>query len=262
MAEPKRKRAGKRSETFTKPVFPAREIPVDEPFFTPAESSPAQEEFDEPIFDAVPAQARGVTLPVDAPRVDMGWEALRSDTAGASDPASSSDNADMPLSVRRLGRTGPVWVGLSAVALILVVLVWLFLRNSDPDETLLVTSPAAGVVGSVQMADADAVTPSPEPSPTPVEVLPAARFAPGAEVVVGNTNGQGIRLRAAPGTDSLTLGIYNDGAPFLVLTPGGDYGDYPVEANGYFWYRIRVLQDPADQLVGWVVGDFLARNDQ
>jgi len=262
MSELKGKRTGKRSDTVEEPVFAADEIPVDEPFFAPAELTPAQVEFDEPIFDAVPAQARGVTLPIDAPRVDMGWETLRSDTPDEADAPPSLSDTDSPIASRRLGRAGPVWVGLSAVALLLVATIWLFLRDSTPDEPVLATSPASGVVGSVQMTDTDATSVPSEPTLAPADTPPASRFSPGAEVTVANTNGQGIRLRAAPGTNSLTLGIYNDGAPFLVLTPGGDYSDYPVEANGYFWYRIRVLQDPADQLVGWVVGDFLVSQER
>jgi hypothetical protein len=76
-------------------------------------------------------------------------------------------------------------------------------------------------------------------------------------VVVGNTDGAGIRLRNEPGLNGLTLAIYEDGDVFTVLNPDGDYTEYPVEADGYRWYRIQIVGNPDENLTGWAVGDFL-----
>lgn len=232
------------------PVFEAEQPVVEEPYFAPVTESPRAPVFVEPVFDAVPAQARGVTLPVDSVHGQVGWETPALEKNAISNPD------------RRLGRATPLWVGVSVLAVVALVALWFSLSNRTPDEPLLPTVPAAGVVGSALLADAGVQVSAPGATAPSVIATPDARLSPGMHVAVGNTNGQGIRLRSTPGTGALTLGIYNDGAPFLVLSPGGDYSDYPVEVDGYFWYRIRVVDDPADQLVGWAAGDFLVNSNQ
>ena len=248
MANPKQTQSISSADDYEEPVFVAQQLDEDEPYFAPVTQSPLPPVFVEPVFEAVPAKARGVTLPVDGVKGPVGWDAPAQETSS--------------LSARRLGRGTPLWVALSLLAVVLIVAFWFFAGRRTPDEPTLPTLPAAGVVGSTQLTDAGSQAAVPE-SVTPLaSATPEARLSPGMHVVVGNTNGQGIRLRSTPGTAGLTLGIYNDGAPFLLLSPGGDYEDYPVEADGYFWYRIRVLEDPADQLVGWAAGDFLVISDQ
>ncbi len=243
MSEPKRTQFISSGDDYDEPVFAATQADADEPHFAPVTQSPPAPVFVEPVFEAVPAQARGVSLPVDGVSEPVGWDVPESEAT--------------PAVKRRLGRTPPLWAGLSLLVVIALVALWFSLGRRSPDEPLLPTLPAPGVVGSLLLTE------SPDSQPAAQETSPVAvptaetRFAPDQRVVVGNTNGQGIRLRATPGTAALTLGIYNDGAPFLVLSPGGDYTDYPVQADGYFWYRIRVAEDPADQLVGWAAGDFL-----
>ena len=254
MSKPKRKRTiNEQIDSHDEPVFAAEQLPV----VPSAQARSTRVPFDEPVFDAVPAQARGVTLPVDAPRGQLGWDPSTADeTAKPGNPAE-------PLLARRLGRSVSGWVWLAAAVVIVLLLVIRFLpRTPTSEEPLLVTLPAAGVVGSALLGDSETPAATPEPTIPPTSAPPAVRLTPGMQVVVYNTNGQGIRLRASPGTNQLTLGIYNDGAPFTVLTPGGDYSDYPVEVDGYFWYRIRVQEDPTSQLVGWAVGDFLAISEQ
>lgn len=233
-------------EIDDEPVFAPVTIPPDEPVFAPLveESIPK----DEPFFEPVPAQARGGVLPVDPLHGQTGWDA----------PSTESErrvDAD-----RRLGRTTPVWAGLGVLAVVVIAALWFSLGRRETGKSVVPTQPAAGVVGSAVLTDTD--QPPAASAPTPeATALPETSLSPGMRVVVSNTSGQGIRLRSAPGTASLTLGIYNDGAPFLVLSPGGDYDDYPVEADGYFWYRIRVVDDPTDQLVGWAAGDFLTTGE-
>jgi len=219
----------------------------DEPFFEAVTELPRAEALPEPVFEAVPAQTRGVSLPVDAVYSQVGWE--------------TPTPSDSVVPRRRLGRTPPLWIGVAVLGAVALVAFWFLLDRPVADEPELPGEPASGVVvGSVLLNSSDA--PTVAPSATATAEPQTARLSAGLRVAVGNTKGQGIRLRSAPSTNSLTLGIYNDGASFLVLPPGGDYGDYPVEADGYFWYRIRVIEDPADQLVGWAVGDFLVISDQ
>lgn len=97
-------------------------------------------------------------------------------------------------------------------------------------------------------------TPAIVPSPTASATLaPAAEFAVGERVVIANTGPSGVRLRAGAGLDFITQGIYNDGDPFFVM-PGSDPdAAYPVESDGYTWWRVRA----ADGLIGWTAQQFL-----
>lgn len=254
MSEPKRTHATHPADDYDEPVFDAQPLPVDEPVFAPvttaASAATSAAKSAEPVFEAVPAQARGVSLPVDVAHSQVGWETGTLDGAAAQTPT------------RRLGRPIPGWMILSAGAVVVLLVLWYALGRETTDEPVVLATPASGVVGSVVLATPEAESAAAEPTAPPADPAPDVSLSAGMHVAVANTSGQGIRLRSSPGTGALTLGIYNDGAPFLVLSPGGDYGDYPVEADGYFWYRIRVVNDPADQLVGWAAGDFLVVSGQ
>ena len=246
MSKSKRTKFASSRQMEDEPVFAPVQPAVDEPVFAPVTKTAPDAHNAEPVFEAVPAQARGVSLPVDASHSQVGWE------------TGTLDGAAAPSSARRLGRPIPGWMILSAGAVVVLLILWFALGRERADEPAVSTAPASGVVGSVVLATPEAESAAAEPTVPPAAPAPEVRLSPGMNVAVANTGGQGIRLRSSPGTGGLTLGIYNDDAPFLVLSPGGDYGDYPVEADGYFWYRIRVVNDPADQLVGWAAGDFLS----
>ncbi len=98
------------------------------------------------------------------------------------------------------------------------------------------------------------VTPVVVPTPTaPGTPTPQAEFSIGERVVIASTGPSGVRLRAGAGLDFLTQGIYNDGDPFFVM-PGSDPDvPYPVESDGYTWWRVRA----ADGLIGWTAQQFL-----
>ncbi|MFZ2358402.1 MAG: SH3 domain-containing protein [Anaerolineae bacterium] len=98
------------------------------------------------------------------------------------------------------------------------------------------------------------VTPVVIPTPTaPGTPTPQAEFSIGERVVIASTGPSGVRLRAGAGLDFLTQGIYNDGDPFFVM-PGSDPDmAYPVESDGYTWWRVRA----ADGLIGWTAQQFL-----
>jgi hypothetical protein len=233
------------------------------------------EDFDEePIFEAVED--------VDAPTVvTLGKENVaRSTPAGAvvslsQKPKRSSvkQSADaepvvqwegaqqIPVAPhsRRLGRTGPFWLVVAGMAAVFLFAIWFgFFRGGGEERDLTLTPIAAGVSGTTALpAEAELIEPTPEaPVPTPMPLLVVNQ-----PVVVGNTGGQGIRLRNEPGTSGQTLAIYRDGDRFIVLPPDGDYDSYPVELDDYRWYRIQV-DDPEENLTGWAAGNFLVAAEE
>ena len=92
------------------------------------------------------------------------------------------------------------------------------------------------------------------PTPTPTATSsPTATFAVGDRVAIGNTGSQGVRVRAGAGLDFLTQGIFYDGDTFIVMPNSDTQGAYPVEKDGYTWWRLRA----ADGLIGWTVEEYL-----
>jgi hypothetical protein len=163
---------------------------------------------------------------------------------------------------RRLGRTTPFWLMGAGLALVFLVAIWLlFFRSNDTADRQL--TPAPGLAGSAALSESETETES-AADPTP-EPLPTATAMPlltaGQTVVVTNTAGAGIRLRNQPGTAGLTLAIYPEGESFIVLNPDGEYSSYPVEADGYRWYRIQIANDSDENLTGWAAGDFLVASE-
>lgn len=159
---------------------------------------------------------------------------------------------------RRLGRTGPFWLmGAGALIVILLIVLLFLLQNNDNGvaDVETVTPAAAGELGSVTFPQTQSITVTVELTPT---APPPVTFDAGQRVVVTNTAGQGIRLRNQPGTGALTLEIIQEGAVFTILNPDGDFAQYPVEADGYRWYRIQVADTPESNLTGWAAADFLA----
>ncbi len=258
---------------FDEPTFPEEEPALDdlsegepsvgEPVFDePVFDEPA---FDEPVFeDAFPGEpemepASGLVLEPDA-------APTMSDSASTASVAIdeyapfdelSPVEATPAGARRRLGRTGPFWIMIVALAAIVVLAIALPDREQTP---AVENTPAVANVPAAEAPEA-AVVGSPTPAPTPT-ATPIPLLTPGQRVIVGNTDGQGIRLRGSPGLNGLTLAIYDDGQPFEVLEPGSEYAAYPVEVDGYRWYRLRVADDPTDQLVGWAAGDFLIIDSQ
>ncbi len=223
---------------FQEPVFHEPALPEISPE-APLESSP-----DEPVFLDAPAEP-GPSASPDSPEEDE-YAPFGQETSLATPRGRR----------RRLGQTGPIWLILAGV--ILVVLVAFLLDRRGGDAPAAPPAPPEPAVTAPQEAAAPVAEPAqPSPTPEPPTPTPIPLLQPGQRVVVGNTDGDGIRLRNAPGLNSLTLEIYLDGRAFLVLEPGSEFTSYPVEVDGYRWYRVQVADDPADQLVGWVAGDFL-----
>ena len=172
------------------------------------------------------------------------------------DETPAAEVAAAPPPTRKLGRTGPVWV-LGGIALVVIAgLVWLGisrLTGSPESSTVAPSEP------TVQQVAADAPTPAPPtstpgPTPTPTPIL----LPINANVIVGETEGQGVKLRAQPGLSSDLVEIIAEGTTMVVLDadPDSQHSEYPVPSDGYLWYRMRVTGDDENPLIGWSASEF------
>jgi hypothetical protein len=85
------------------------------------------------------------------------------------------------------------------------------------------------------------------PTPT-VQLLPGV-VSLGMTVQVNGTGKDGLRMRAAPGTDADVLFLANEGENFTIV-------DGPVIQDSLIWWKIQSLQETGK--VGWSVQDYLA----
>lgn len=144
-----------------------------------------------------------------------------------------------------------LFVGVAVIAVVLWMLIGPPLRAVDtptatPTATATLTMPTP----------LPSATPRVVPSPTAsAEATPQSVFAVGDRVVINGTSSQGVRIRAGAGTDFLTQGIYYDGDAFFVLPNSDPQASYPVDSDGYRWWRLRA----ADGLIGWTVESFLKK---
>jgi hypothetical protein len=145
--------------------------------------------------------------------------------------------------------TGRVMAGAISVATVLLILTFIWIELSAPP-------PASGnVVAVLTIIPAPSGTPVPLPTPTldPTIPTPTSTPAPG-EIAVGSyiqikgTEGQGLRIRSAPGLNSNPLFIGNDAEVFVIQ-------DGPRQADGYSWYYLVAPYDEAR--AGWAASDFL-----
>lgn len=116
--------------------------------------------------------------------------------------------------------------------------------------------PASGnVLALLTVIPAPSGTPLSPPTPTldPNAPTPASTLAPG-EIEVGSyvqikgTDGQGLRIRSAPGLNSNSLFVGYDAEVFVVK-------DGPRQADGYSWYYLVAPYD--ETRAGWAASDFL-----
>lgn len=267
----KQNRAIEETPSPAEPVF--EESMPDEPVFDAEPAAPDRPDepfFGEPTYDDEPApqgtlaepmfEAADDSLPEEpffgyAPEDNMAASSapVAAHVSSPSTPAATTTTT--PGRQRRLGRTGPFWILALGVVILVVTLVWLAVREDSPESlTQEVATPLPGLAGSTTMPlEVEIVEPTATPAPTAV---PLPLFAVNQRVAVGNTDGEGIRLRNQPGLNGQTLAIYKDGDPFVVLEPDGSDVEYPVEADGYRWYRIQV-DTPGETLTGWAAGNFL-----
>ena len=166
---------------------------------------------------------------------------------------------------RQLGRTGPVWFIGSFVLVVIAGLVWLGISrltgSSDVTSETVSEPEVQQVVSETPTAQLPTATPGPTATPAPIE-LPI-----NANVVVGDTEGEGVKLRASPGFSGELIEIVDEGTIMVVLAaePSSEHPDYPVAVDGYFWYRMRVpgkVDGAGNPVIGWSASDFFVVETQ
>ncbi len=270
---------------FDEPVFASGGAP-DERYETaqPRESqetvyAPPEVEFSAsaPEFDEIKPDetfASGFDRQDDGPRdtsvAGTDWVNIAPDSGSTEMPRSETEYdffdetpaaevAAVPPPTRKLGRTGPVWV-LGGTALVLIAaLVWLGVSRLTGSQESGAETPSEPSVQQVVAEEPTPApptsTPGPEPTPTPM-LLPV-----NSNVIVGETEGQGVKLRAQPGLAGDLVEIIAEGMTMVVLDadPDSQHDEYPVPSDGYLWYRMRVtgmVDEEGNPLVGWSASEF------
>jgi hypothetical protein len=133
--------------------------------------------------------------------------------------------------------------------LTLITLAW-FGFSASPQDPDLGFAPA-----DLTMIPASTSTPLTTPTLTPdpllvgTPTLPADIIVLGSYVQITGTDGDGLRLRSAPGLTSEQLFLGEDAEVFQVR-------DGPQEANGYIWWYIVAPYDESRS--GWAAANFLS----
>ncbi|MCX7624560.1 MAG: SH3 domain-containing protein, partial [Thermomicrobium sp.] len=101
-------------------------------------------------------------------------------------------------------------------------------------------TPSGTPAGLVVVTPPVSTTPTTAPSPTARTTI-----GPGATVVVANTDGAGVNLRAAPSTSADVVERLPEGTELTVVGES-------VSADGYVWWPVKY-----GDLSGYVVADYL-----
>lgn len=107
-----------------------------------------------------------------------------------------------------------------------------------PSATLSLITPTAGVTPTNTVV---------LPVGTPAETPGFSEIAPGAMVVVQNTQGAGLNLREQPTTYAKVVGNAREGTVLIVL-------EGPRESDDYTWWKLRT----PDGKEGWGAANWLA----
>ncbi len=197
-----------------------------------------------------------------SPDSGMSVEPLPEKEYALFDETPAADVAMTPPPRRKLGRTGPVWVIGGIVLVVIVGLVWLAIsRLTGGSEDV----PPTAAEPTVQQVEEASPTPEPATPTTEAEPEPTRVMLPVlSNVIVGDTEGQGVRLREEPNINGIVLTIIAEGEKAIVLEPEPTDDQYPVDANGFLWYRIRVpsqLDEAGVPLAGWSASDFFVKDE-
>ncbi|HEY2982297.1 MAG TPA: hypothetical protein VGJ22_14020 [Anaerolineales bacterium] len=115
-------------------------------------------------------------------------------------------------------------------------------------------APDVGFVpADLTMIPAPTHTPQVQPTgtldPNMTATLPAGQIGVGGYVQITGTEGEGLRLRAAPGLAAQDLSLGFDEEVFQVR-------DGPQQVDGYTWWYLVAPYD--ETRAGWAAADFLA----
>lgn len=204
-----------------------------------------------------------------------GWVNISPDSGMSVDPLAekeyslfeetpAADVAMTPPPRRKLGRTGPVWVLGGIVLVVVAGLVWLAisrLTGGEADITHVAAEPTVEQVEEATPTSPPPTATSEAQQPTPTRVLLPVL----SNVIVGDTEGQGVMLREEPNVNGTFVTIIAEGEKAIVIEPESADGEYPVDADGFLWYRIRVpgqLDGDGVPLTGWSASNFFVMDEQ
>lgn len=110
--------------------------------------------------------------------------------------------------------------------------------------TQIITGPTPTPIGSAGLIIVTPGSTTPSPAP-PASPTPRTTIGPGATVIVANTDGAGVNLRAAPSTSADILERLPEGTELSVVGES-------VSADGYVWWPVKI-----NSQTGYVVADYL-----
>jgi hypothetical protein len=138
--------------------------------------------------------------------------------------------------------------GALGVAAVLLILVFIWIEWSAPAPAV-----PGNFLAVLTVIPAPTSTPLSQPTATIDPSAPTAtpepgQIAVGSYVQISGTNGDGLRIRSAPGLNSDQLFLGFDSEVFLVK-------DGPREVDNYTWYYLVAPYD--DKRAGWAASAFL-----
>ena len=156
----------------------------------------------------------------------------------------------MKLDLRQL-LTLPVLAGAAGLACLLtsISLAWFGFRAAAPPSDPGLVPAYLTLIPAPTSTSLAAPTATLDPLSIGTATLPSDAIVIGSYVQITGTDGDGLRLRSAPGTNSEQLFLGEDAEVFQVR-------DGPQEANGYVWWYIVAPYD--ESRAGWAAANFLA----
>lgn len=135
-----------------------------------------------------------------------------------------------------------------ACLLTMITLAWFGFSASPPGADLGFAPADLTMIPALTSTPLTTPTATPDPLLVGTPTLPANAIAVGGYVQITGTDGDGLRLRSAPGLTSEQLFLGEDAEVFQVR-------DGPQEANGYIWWYLVAPYDEAR--AGWAAANFL-----
>jgi hypothetical protein len=153
--------------------------------------------------------------------------------------------------------TGKMLIGTLATASVLMCVTLGFIYFQQPASSQDLAPAGFGQAAmtiiaastSTPGAGTDFIPSSIPPPPTVTPTLLPGAIGVGAFVQISGTEGQGLRLRGAPGLGNDQLFLGYDSEVYQVV-------DGPVEADGHTWWKLTAPYDATR--TGWAVQDYLA----
>ena len=145
----------------------------------------------------------------------------------------------------------PVLISASGLACLLtaITLAWFGFSASPPNSDLGFAPADLTMIPASTSTPLTTPTMTPDPLLVGTPTLPANAIVVGGYVQITGTDGDGLRLRSAPGLTSEQLFLGEDAEVFQVR-------DGPQEANGYIWWYLVAPYDESRS--GWAAANFLS----